>query len=113
MKLNVPATAEAPPRVEVFVAAGVGTLVTEDWSSQGSVSLFRVVREEVLGFSGAKLSRWALVEAHRREFTGPVTAIATCSGNLVVAFGHNVRRRPPHCKAADCPAGCSTKMRSF
>jgi hypothetical protein len=77
--------------MEVFVAAGIGSLVTEDWVAHGSVKLFRVVKERIQAFDGDFADRWTLVEAHRREFSGPVAAISTCSGYLVVAYGHNVR----------------------
>jgi CPSF A subunit region len=80
--------------METFIAVGIGVLVTEDWSSQGSVQLFRVHRERTQGFDGAYALHWALAPAHRREFTGPVTALTTSGGNLVVAFGHNVRPIP-------------------
>lgn len=93
VKLNVPATSAAAPTTDTFVAVGIGVLVTEDWSSQGSLQLFRLVREKTLGFDGELVARWALVDTYRREFTGPVTALSTSSGNLVAAFGHNVRFR--------------------
>lgn len=79
--------------MDTFVAVGIGVLVTEDWSSQGSVQLFRVKKEHTQGFDGQPVERWALVDTHRREFSGPVTALNTSGGNLVVAFSHNVR--PP------------------
>jgi hypothetical protein len=91
VKLNVPATSEAAPTSDTFVAVGIGVLVTEDWSSQGSLQLFRLEREKTLGFDGELVARWTFVDTYRREFTGPVTALSTSSGNLVVAFAHNVR----------------------
>jgi hypothetical protein len=91
VRINVPATSEVAPTMEVFVAAGVGTLVTEDWISHGSVNLFKVEKERVQAFNGDFSDRWVLAKVHRREFSGPVTTISTCSGYLVIAYGHNVR----------------------
>jgi hypothetical protein len=76
---------------ETFVAAGIGCLVTEDWSSQGSVRLFRVSKERTQGFDGSYVDRWTMSLVYRREFAGPVTALAASAGKLVAAFGHNVR----------------------
>ena len=94
VKLNVPATDTAAPTTETFVAVGLGILVTEDWSSQGSIHLFRLVRERTQGFDGQLSERWTLVDTYRREFSGPVTALATAGGNLAAAWGHNVRALP-------------------
>ena len=93
VKLSVPGTALAAPTMETFVAVGIGVLVSEDWASQGSVQLFRVAKERTQGFDGEFSAHWQLVDTHRREFTGPLTALSTSGGNLVVAYGHNVRSR--------------------
>lgn len=76
---------------EMFLAAGTGCLVTEDWSSQGSVQLFRVSKERTQGFDGTFVDKWIVESAYRREFAGPVTAIVASHGKLMVAFGHSVR----------------------
>lgn len=89
--LSVPATDELAPTKETFVAVGLGLLVTEDWSSQGSVHLFKVVSEKTQTFDGQLTDRWSLVDTHRREFSGPVAALSMASNNLVVAHGHTVR----------------------
>lgn len=91
VRLSVPATTTAAPTNETFIATGVGILVTEDWSSQGSLHLFKVAKERSQGFDGEFTDRWTLVDTYRREFTGPVTALSTSGGNLVVAYAHNVR----------------------
>lgn len=91
VKLSVPATGEAGPSAAVFVVAGVGCLVTEDWSSQGAVHLFSVTREQVQAPGGEAVEQWQLREAYRRELAGPVTALSASDGRLVVGYGHNVR----------------------
>ena len=76
---------------ELFLAAGIGCLVTEDWSSQGSVQLYRVSKERTQAFDGTFVDKWTVACVYRREFAGPVTAINSSFGRLVLAFGHNVR----------------------
>ena len=76
---------------EQFLAVGTGCLVTEDWSSQGSVQLFRVSKERTQGFDGTFVDKWVVASAYRREFAGPATAIAFSFGRLMIAFGHSVR----------------------
>jgi hypothetical protein len=75
---------------ELYLAAGTGCLVTEDWSSQGSVQLFRVSKERTQAFDGTFVDKWTITSVYRREFAGPVTAISCTFGRLVIAFGHNV-----------------------
>lgn len=91
MKLSVPASGDAGPSTAVFVVAGVGCLVTEDWSSQGAVHLFSAVRERSQTAEGAEVEQWQLKAVYRRELAGPVTALSASDGRLVVAYGHNVR----------------------
>lgn len=79
---------------EQLLAVGTGCLVTEDWSSQGSVQLFRVSKERTQGFDGTFVDKWVVACAYRREFAGPVTAICFSFGRLMIAFGHSVRSPP-------------------
>eukprot|EP00892_Ulva_mutabilis_P007723 jgi/Ulvmu1/5322/UM022_0116.1 len=90
VKLSVPASGDAGPSTAVFVAAGVGSLVTEDWSSQGAVHLFSVAKEQTQTAEGAFVEQWQLQPVYRREVAGPVTALSASDGRLVVAYGHNV-----------------------
>lgn len=107
----MPATTTAAPTNITFVAVGIGLLVTEDWSSQGSVQLFKVAKERTQGFDGEFTDRWTLVDTYRREFTGPATALATSGGNLVVAYAHNVRVDLDDCSACASAAAITSRCR--
>lgn len=97
-------TAAEKATSELFLAAGTGCLVTEDWSSQGSVQLFRVSKERAQAFDGTFVDKWTVVSVYRREFAGPITAISGSFGRLVVAFGHNVRsHRQPASRLPSSP----------
>jgi hypothetical protein len=100
------ATADKAATSEWFLAAGIGCLVTEDWSSQGSVQLFRVSKERTQAFDGSFVDKWTIASAYRREFPGPVTALASSFGRLVIAFGHNVRK-PTHAPSLHLGLGVS------
>ena len=90
VKLTQPAVAGQPPKAAWFVAVAAGVLVSEDWAGHGSVTLLAVAKERVEA-GGAWEDVWGVRRAHAREFSGPVTALAVSEGNLVAAYGHNVR----------------------
>lgn len=114
VKLSVPASGDAGPSTAVFVAAGVGCLVTEDWSSQGAVHLFSVAKQQTQTPEGASLEQWQLTPEYRRELAGPVTAISASDGRLVVAYGHNVRPQPVplECERLLFPRGGCVRCRA-
>lgn len=91
VQLNKPGSAEKSASVDNFVAVGIGILVSEDWLSLGCVQLFKAHEETTVNFKGETVKKWQIAAAYRREFSGPVTAISSSNGNLVVAYSHRVR----------------------
>ena len=93
VQLNKPGSADRSASVDSFVAVGIGILVTEDWLSLGCVQLFKAHEETTVNFKGETVKKWQIAAAYRREFSGPVTAINSSNGNLVLAYSHRVRHR--------------------
>ena len=67
-----------------LLAVGAGLLAGEDYPCSGRVLLFEITKKE--GLEGG----WAARQIYQREFKGPVTAVSTTQGGLLLSTGNRI-----------------------